>query len=771
MSKSSEILFPVVLREQDGKLIKQPKHKGWTKLTESENIENSKYVGCLTGEKTNMTVLDFDNNNNDNNINGVEWLEQYEKEHGKINTQRVKTVSGGVHLYFNYDERLNNVSKVVDGANIDIRNRGGFVVRPNGDDYKWVEKNTPLIDVPEQLLDKINSRGRKDKQTVKPKKELKKDTKKREQKEQKQNSILNILENLKPSRCDCYSDWITIGKVIKNELDDITVWDTYSRKSKKYNSDDILKKWETFTNNNNFTIDTLKLYIRQDENITNDDVLKVFNNWEEVEISKYFMELYCKDFIIVNDVCYRWNGVYWDSNQAENHIQDLLKNNYYELLETKINSKNYTENEELKKEHLKMIKILKRVTKIKDIMKDLKKNLSLRDKDIKLDTEDHIFCFKNKVFDLVNKQWVEPNRNHYLTTTTDYEYKDYTDKEVKEFNELLDKIFPDPELKDCYLTLLSTALSGEQLDRFIMANGSGGNGKSVINELMSDTLGKYFYRGNCDSLQSSKATTGGCPELANMNGKRMVIFSEADSKSSLKSNMVKKLTGDKNLNSRMLFTNNCDIKLSCTIFLECNKKPLFDENTEALRRRIIDIPFVSTFYCTSTQKHLEKLPNCYPRNSYYKTDEFREKTKCILFDVLTEYYYKYYSIDNKQINVPEFVSKRAEEYLNEGDELLSWFNSVFVMSENEKDYIQFKDIYSYFKNSQYYNNMSKKDKRMMNSKYLISLFKENIELKHYYKETHQYTNDDGEKICRRSVLMGFKIIPDDDDNKYTQIDL
>jgi phage/plasmid-associated DNA primase len=58
---------------------------------------------------------------------------------------------------------------------------------------------------------------------------------------------------------------------------------------------------------------------------------------------------------------------------------------------------------------------------------------------------------------------------------------------------LLNTLFPEKESKTLYLTILSTGLDGIPLEKFILANGSGGNGKGLLNELMQYTLGEYSY--------------------------------------------------------------------------------------------------------------------------------------------------------------------------------------------------------------------------------------------------------------------------------------
>ena len=116
-------------------------------LGDINGFEENSNVGVLMGEKSELTCFDFDilkpGDHEKNFVSGVEWLEKQEKIHGKIDTFRVNTPSGGVHLYFKYCLGIitdtNVISQKITDSNgveknfevkIDTRNNGGYVVSP-----------------------------------------------------------------------------------------------------------------------------------------------------------------------------------------------------------------------------------------------------------------------------------------------------------------------------------------------------------------------------------------------------------------------------------------------------------------------------------------------------------------------------------------------------------------------------------------------------------------------------------------------------------------
>ena len=76
---------------------------------------------------------------------------------------------------------------------------------------------------------------------------------------------------------------------------------------------------------------------------------------------------------------------------------------------------------------------------------------------------------------------------------------------------------------------MCTALEGRCLERFIIFNGSGGNGKGMINDILLMALGSYGLLGN-NAILFECSKTGSNPEKANMDKKRVVIFREPPEK-------------------------------------------------------------------------------------------------------------------------------------------------------------------------------------------------------------------------------------------------
>ncbi|WP_395000019.1 bifunctional DNA primase/polymerase [Sphingomonas sp.] len=84
-------------------------------------------VGLLTGERNGISVLDLDLKNGKDGVAALAGLGF--SDLSAMSPVRVRTPSGGWHLFFRYDARLkNSVCKIAPG--IDVKTTGGFVIAP-----------------------------------------------------------------------------------------------------------------------------------------------------------------------------------------------------------------------------------------------------------------------------------------------------------------------------------------------------------------------------------------------------------------------------------------------------------------------------------------------------------------------------------------------------------------------------------------------------------------------------------------------------------------
>ena len=398
--------------------------------------------------------------------------------------------------------------------------------------------------------------------------------------------------------------------------------------------------------------------------------------------------------------------------------------------------------------------------------------------DVQFDKNGYLFAFRNKVFDLKHHVFVEPLREDYILTTTGYDYEICNEQDENALNLLLKQIFPNENIRNYYLQVLATGMFGIAVEKFFIANGAGGNGKGVLNELMEDMLGNYGYTAPSD-IFCNPLKVGGCPEVANIHNKRMVFAREPDEKSSLNLGTTKELTGGKQINARTLYSSITTCIIIATFILECNKMIKINGTIDdSAGRRIRDILFEATF--TTNPKLLQmadKIDNIYPADTFYKSVEFRDKFKHVLFKILTDFIREFSDKNKKNVceywNEPKEILDRSEEYLNSCDEIAEWFRSCYEQFDipegtSKKEilennlFVSMSDIYTNFKFSDYFGNLSKAEKRRWNKKNLDKYFsQENRNLRAYYQENLKSGNNNA-----KSVLVGFRPRDSENDTDY-----
>ena len=477
-------------------------------------------------------------------------------------------------------------------------------------------------------------------------------------------------------------------------------------------------------------------------------------------LGNYFKSLYGDKFIYQNSKLYYFNGIYWESEDIKeklininNFIADIYFNDVMDLC------KKY-ENNELNKEKIDKSEFIKKMNGIRNNLINLlnynKRQELINDlfsilcnNEIKFDENPYLFAFKNKIFDLKKCKFIEPKPEQYISMTTGYNYieKDETEN-IKELNKLIDSIFPDKSIKKLYLTILSTGMDGINLEKFILANGGGGNGKGLLNEFCQYMLGDYAYVLPVNILLGP-LKTGSNPEIANMNNKRLVIAREPDRNLMFNCATIKELTGGNEINARLNHSNNTKTKLKLTFLLECNDKPKLNEVNDALSRRILDIPFKNKFVDKHIYNELDEKEkeNTFLINSYYKTLEFKDNYKQALFLILTEHY-KEFDNNERNLIIPDEIRKRNREYLQNSDEFLNWFNDKYQKTENKKDTIKLKIIYEDFKSSDYFENLNKVQKRQNNYKNFVEKLQNNMFLKRNVVENKDNVNIITNYICK-----------------------
>ena len=206
-------------------------------------------------------------------------------------------------------------------------------------------------------------------------------------------------------------------------------------------------------------------------------------------------------------------------------------------------------------------------------MAQLRYNAITRDP---FDQNPYLFCFTNRVFDIQNSNFVAVNKYDYCQMTCGKEWNDYTTEEIRKVAGIFEDVFPDQELRRGYISVLKSGFTGVRPEHFTMANGTGRNGKGLINEHTVNACGSYAKGDAHLELLTKPTKSGPNVELAELHRIRLIVYSEPEDGlgEAIRLSNIKKQTGNAEGNARMCHSNHTKVEQHGTILFECNKLPI-----------------------------------------------------------------------------------------------------------------------------------------------------------------------------------------------------
>jgi P4 family phage/plasmid primase-like protien len=282
-----------------------------------------------------------------------------------------------------------------------------------------------------------------------------------------------------------------------------------------------------------------------------------------------------------------------------------------------------------------------------------------------LDSNDNLLHFLNGVYDLDKNEFREgyPEDNISLSTNVNFiEHMDSDDYEIRsQVDDFLEKILPIERVRHYVLNLLSSFLHGANKDqKFHIWTGGGGNGKSMLVDLIKKTMGDY-----CGSMPSTILTNARSgaetanPVLASTRGRRFISLDEAEVGADIQVGFMRQLTGGDEITARQLHCSPVTFRPKFKLVLTCNELPGIPSNEDATWRRIRVVEFISRF-CDNPNPN-KKYEFLADKSLQSRMEKWRE----VFMYMLIEYYQKSYRVNGVQ--EPQEVLKNTASYRSDSD--------------------------------------------------------------------------------------------------------
>lgn len=352
--------------------------------------------------------------------------------------------------------------------------------------------------------------------------------------------------------------------------------------------------------------------------------------------------------------------------------------------------------------------VFKQADKVRKIVNDLK-NSSFKNRVLEecaclfykdnfeelLDSNRHLIGFDNGIFDLEQGIFRDGLPEDYVTLTCGYNFKDVrNDEHIALIEKFFSQLHPDKDMRNYVLTLLSSYLEGTNREqKFIIWTGSGSNGKSSLIGFFHKAFGEYVGELPPTLLtRKSGNASNATPELADLRGKRFVVFEEPENDDQIYVGNMKRLTGSDWIYARPLYREGFRYLPQFKLLLACNKLPVIPSDDGGTWRRIRVTPFESEFLDPE-----DKIRD--PKRQFNKdkklSDKLDEMKGSFMWYLINEYYLKIYKIEG--LREPNKVTLYTKNYRKDSDVFCEFIDDNIQFVDNKKEKINIADLWDTFK--------------------------------------------------------------------------
>jgi hypothetical protein len=233
-----------------------------------------------------------------------------------------------------------------------------------------------------------------------------------------------------------------------------------------------------------------------------------------------------------------------------------------------------------------------------EFLENLYLNLKLDDL---IDSNINVLSFENCLYDMNEKKYRKIRPNDYITKTTKRHCPATYKKKTNEFIAVLDdtiqdkikkllySVFGTEEQVEYWLKITALSLFTNKYESLYLLQGSGGNGKGLLSNILIKILGDYMYIASNTFLTEKIKGGQANSTLSKCKGIRYLLVSEPDdgtNEAEFNVEFIKMITGNDPITTRDLYKSNMTFYPQFTPFVQCNNKPKLGKLDGGIERRL-----------------------------------------------------------------------------------------------------------------------------------------------------------------------------------------
>jgi P4 family phage/plasmid primase-like protien len=335
---------------------------------------------------------------------------------------------------------------------------------------------------------------------------------------------------------------------------------------------------------------------------------------------------------------------------------------------------NSKKNEKLKRRHKSIMEMCGKLKKTNDKNNIFREAMELfYDGDFmnNLDANKMLLCCNNGVIDFATKTFRNGSPQDYLSKSTGIDYvkldKEIHQESMDDIMSFMEKLFPIPELNTYMWDHLASCLIGINKNQtFNIYCGSGSNGKSILTDLMTHTLGEYKGTVPITLVTEKRGSIGGTSsEIIQLKGIRYAVMQEPSKDMTINEGIMKELTGGDPVQGRALYCDSETFEPQFKLVVCTNSLFKVNSQDDGTWRRIRLCNFMSKFI-DADETHTDTTQYIFEKDKTLK--ERLPKLAPVFLAMLTELTYV------NEGNVKDCnVVKLASNKYRDNEDLLSKF--------------------------------------------------------------------------------------------------
>jgi P4 family phage/plasmid primase-like protien len=367
---------------------------------------------------------------------------------------------------------------------------------------------------------------------------------------------------------------------------------------------------------------------------------KAFETGTEYDIAQVLKQMYKDRYVCVSydkkGIWYQFRNHRWNTDKGLT-LRAKISEELYNLLASKVEQLSneiieYQDDDERKSFLQKKMKIigelsikLKKTSDKDHIMREAAEIFYDGEFIRNMDTNKYLLCFNNGVVDFTNKVFREGYPEDYITKSTKINYTPYDDtneefiRTANDIDIFMNKLFPIPDVNRYMRDHLASCLIGANKNQtFNVYHGSGSNGKSIIADLMSVTLGEYKGTVPITLVTDVRGKIGGTSdEVLKLKGVRYAVMQEPSKGVKLNEGIMKELTGGDPIQARGLYSESEIFEPQFNLVVCTNNLFDIESNDDGTWRRIRKCDFISKFI-DEGETHTDETKYIYSKDKSLK---------------------------------------------------------------------------------------------------------------------------------------------------------